>query len=95
MAAVIIKTKGFELLIMAAEKVFWAIEPDKRPLERALKTKPRYFGVLQELFVQWCLDFLDNWILNLTLVFLVNWIWFFNWILVSVSDVKVMWQLLL
>ena len=34
------------------------------------KTKPRYFGDLKELFVQWCLDFLDNWILNSNFGFL-------------------------
>jgi hypothetical protein len=47
------------------------------------KAKPPFFGGFERTFCSVVVSgfFRDNWILNLTLVFLVNWIWFFIWIL--------------
>ena len=67
----------------------WVLSPKKSGYKNCLftqKTKPRNFGGLKELLFSGVWFCLDCWILCLSLVFLVNWIWSFGWILIS--DVK-------
>jgi hypothetical protein len=63
-----IKVKNVQCFVLNAEKAFLATEPDfiTKYIQKiqqlaiwrvATKAKPRWFGVLKELFVQWCLDF--------------------------------------